>query len=75
MKIAYQGGDVLYEPEAGTLDHWLLERYCMYSINGKQLYRGDIHHDQWKVTKGRIDAFEASETSFYLKNKADFTLL
>lgn len=40
----------VYQAQAGTLDHWLTERYCLYSIGRKgQLFRGDIHHVPWPL--------------------------
>jgi uncharacterized protein YqjF (DUF2071 family) len=41
-------GDVYYS-SAGTLDHWLTERYCLYTTNREQLYRADIHHPPWPL--------------------------
>ncbi|WML46021.1 DUF2071 domain-containing protein [Neobacillus sp. PS3-40] len=38
----------------GSLDHWLLERYCLFTKWGNQILRGDIHHDKWRVNK--VDA-------------------
>lgn len=32
---------------AGTLEHWLTERYCLYVAKGKQVWRGEIHHSPW----------------------------
>ncbi|MBS4208260.1 DUF2071 domain-containing protein [Bacillus sp. FJAT-50079] len=69
VKLAYQGEDVLYEVEPGTLDHWLLERYCMYSIKGKHVYRGDIHHDKWKVTNGQVEVITGKGISLFSKTK------
>lgn len=34
---------------AGTLEHWLTERYCLYTISGRSLYRGEIHHRPWPL--------------------------
>lgn len=51
IELTYKPGEVLFETLPGTLDYWLLERYCMYSYLGKYLIRGDIHHDKWKVSK------------------------
>ena len=51
IDLTYTRGNVLFETLPGTLDYWLLERYCMYSYLGKYLIRGDIHHDKWKVSK------------------------
>lgn len=36
---------------AGSLEAWLLERYCLFTKWGKQILRGDIHHDRWKISK------------------------
>ena len=38
-----------YHSQPGTLDHWLTERYCLYTASGDQLYRADIHHVQWPL--------------------------
>lgn len=42
-------GDVrLAEP--GTLEHWLTERYCLYTTGQHQtIHRGDIHHPPWPL--------------------------
>jgi uncharacterized protein YqjF (DUF2071 family) len=34
----------------GSLEHWLTERYCLYTTDGKQnVYRADIHHVPWPL--------------------------
>ena len=33
----------------GTLEHWLTERYCLYTVVGGQIYRGEIHHAPWPL--------------------------
>ncbi|HEY7095195.1 MAG TPA: DUF2071 domain-containing protein [Terriglobales bacterium] len=33
----------------GTLEHWLTERYCLYSVANGRVYRGDIHHHPWPL--------------------------
>lgn len=39
-----------YVAEAGTLDHWLTERYCLYTVtrHGRVL-RADIDHPPWQL--------------------------
>lgn len=38
------------EPSPGTLEHWLSERYCLYSAAPDgTLYRGEIHHLPWPL--------------------------
>lgn len=33
----------------GTLEHWLTERYCLYSVFRGNVYRGNIHHGPWPL--------------------------
>lgn len=34
----------------GTLEHWLTERYCFYTLDRRQaIVRGDIHHKPWPL--------------------------
>ncbi len=35
--------------EPGSLDRWLTERYCLYTLDRGQLYRADIHHPPWPL--------------------------
>jgi len=40
---------------SGTLEHWLTERYCLYTtVNGK-VYRGDIHHAPWPLQEASAE--------------------
>ena len=31
----------------GSLDHWLVERYCLYAVRGGPAFRVEIHHMPW----------------------------
>jgi len=33
----------------GSLEHWLTERYCLYTVSGGTVYRAEIHHPQWPL--------------------------
>jgi uncharacterized protein YqjF (DUF2071 family) len=35
--------------EPGTLEHWLTERYCLYTVANGNVYRAEIHHEQWPL--------------------------
>ncbi|MFL5864287.1 MAG: YqjF family protein [Solirubrobacteraceae bacterium] len=42
-------GDV-FHAEPGTLDHFVAERYCLYTVNDTgQPLRGEIHHPPWPL--------------------------
>ena len=46
---------VFYAP-AGSLEHWLTERYCLYTVVGQnRVYRGDIHHLQWPLQVAELE--------------------
>jgi uncharacterized protein len=36
-------------PQPGTLEHFLTERYCLYSTRGAELLRAEIHHRPWPL--------------------------
>ncbi len=40
------GGIIQYK---SALDKWLTERYCLYLNKNNELYRYDIHHEEWKL--------------------------
>jgi uncharacterized protein YqjF (DUF2071 family) len=40
----------------GTLDHWLAERYCLYTTDKRgRILRGDIHHPPWPLQPARLE--------------------
>lgn len=39
-----------YESIAGTLEHWLTERYCLYAVSPSgKLLRNEVHHVPWSL--------------------------
>ena len=37
-------------PAPGSLEHWLAERYCLYTVDARgDILRADIHHPPWPV--------------------------
>lgn len=34
---------------AGTIEHWLTERYCLYTTRGARVYRAEVHHAPWPL--------------------------
>jgi uncharacterized protein YqjF (DUF2071 family) len=40
----------------GSLERWLAERYCLYTIDARgRVLRGDIHHHPWPLQPARVD--------------------
>ena len=45
--------------EAGTLAHWLVERYCLFTLDARgRIIVGEIHHPPWEVREARLQARE-----------------
>lgn len=52
----YEPVGEVYRSQAGSLEHWLTERYCLYAANSRgQVYRGEIHHEPWPLQKARAE--------------------
>jgi len=47
----------------GTLEHWLSERYCLYTVADDRVYRGDIHHEPWPLQDAAAHIEENSMAS------------
>jgi uncharacterized protein len=48
LEARYRGTGKTFEPQRGTLAHFLTERYCLYSAASEgRVYRGEIHHSPW----------------------------
>lgn len=48
----YRGRGKAAAAHAGTLEHFLAERYCAYTADGGRLYRADVHHPPWQLQRG-----------------------
>jgi len=45
----YAGDGAAFDAVPGSLEHFLVERYCLYTEHGGKLYRADIHHLPWPL--------------------------
>ncbi|MBI3820700.1 MAG: DUF2071 domain-containing protein [Planctomycetes bacterium] len=44
----------VYHSAAGSIEHWLTERYCLYSADARgRLHCGEIHHAPWPLQNAR----------------------
>jgi uncharacterized protein YqjF (DUF2071 family) len=52
----YRGTGDAKPAEAGTLDHWLTERYCFYTTDAVgRPFRGDIRHEPWPLQPAEVE--------------------
>jgi uncharacterized protein YqjF (DUF2071 family) len=43
-----------FQAVPGSIEHWLAERYCLYTVDERhRVYRGDIHHPPWTLRPAR----------------------
>jgi len=47
----------------GSLEHWLSERYCLYTVNRSVVYRAEIHHQQWPLQDAEAEILENTMAS------------
>ena len=50
LECRYRPSNKMFFPQPGTLEHFLTERYCLYTASGNgRLIRGEIHHRWWPL--------------------------
>jgi len=57
---AWRLGEQLPEAQLGTLDYFLIERYCLYSCDGERLYRARIFHRPWPLRSAQVERLSSS---------------
>ncbi|MCB1176319.1 MAG: DUF2071 domain-containing protein [Leptospiraceae bacterium] len=56
LELKYAPTSEVYFANQGSLEHWLTERYCLYSMNKKgKIFRGEIHHLPWPLQKAQVE--------------------
>jgi uncharacterized protein len=53
-------GDEMPQAEPGSLDFFLVERYCLYAASEAKLYRCRIHHQPWPLQQAHLAAWQSS---------------
>jgi uncharacterized protein YqjF (DUF2071 family) len=51
----YQAIAPVQFPQSGSLEYWLTERYCLYTIHGDRIYRGEVHHLPWPLQEASAE--------------------
>jgi len=56
LDVAYGAEGDLFEPEEGSLEYFLTERYSMYcAMRRGKLFRGDIQHTPWELRPATME--------------------
>src|SRR3954447_16623502 len=59
FRVRYRPAGPSAAPRAGTLEHWLTERYCLYTLDERgRLLRGEIHHPPWPLQPAEAEIEE-----------------
>jgi uncharacterized protein YqjF (DUF2071 family) len=45
----YRPSGAVYQSTPGSLEAFLTERYCLYTVSDGRVYRGEIHHGPWPL--------------------------
>jgi uncharacterized protein len=63
LRAAYEPTGPATHPAPGTLEHFLTERYCLYTVDRHaRLRRADIHHLPWALQPARAELAENTMT-------------
>jgi len=55
--VRYRERGAPFTAAPGSLEHFLTERYCIYTADGGRLYRAELHHQPWRLqhADGSVD--------------------
>jgi uncharacterized protein len=63
LRCRYRGIGEEFQAKPGTLEHFLLERYCLYAANQRgAIFVGEIHHPAWKLKVAEAEFADQSMT-------------
>jgi uncharacterized protein YqjF (DUF2071 family) len=60
FEASWTVGDGLSQPEPGSLDFFLIERYCLYAARGEGIYRARIFHRPWPLRAARLSSYRST---------------
>ena len=50
LNARWSSGEVYAPADVGSPEHFLVERYCLYTESSGKLYRARIHHPPWRLS-------------------------
>lgn len=55
---SYKPEPVIRQSQPGTLEHWLTERYCLYTCTRQHVHRAEIRHVPWPLQNASCEIRE-----------------
>jgi uncharacterized protein len=56
FSASYRPTAAAFHAASGTLEHWLTERYCLYTTGKReQIMYGEIHHPPWPLQSAEVE--------------------
>jgi uncharacterized protein YqjF (DUF2071 family) len=60
FEATWTSGEVLPEAQPGSLEYFLVERYCLYTERQGRLYRARIHHPPWQLCRASLSSLAST---------------
>jgi uncharacterized protein YqjF (DUF2071 family) len=54
LSVRHRVGEALGPSPVGTFEHFLLERYLLFSLRGEQLLEGQVHHTPYPAHRAEV---------------------
>lgn len=67
FRVRYGPRGEEWSPEPGTVQHFLTERFALYTADGGRLYRAELHHPRWRLRTADAAVASATITPFALE--------
>ncbi len=55
LRASYGPAAPAFHAQPGSAEHFLTERYCLYTASRSRLYRADIHHLPWELQMAAVE--------------------
>ena len=60
FEAVWTGGETLPLAPPGSLEFFLIERYCLYAASGARLYRARIFHTPWRLRRATLLSYAST---------------
>ncbi len=69
LDLSHRPSGPVTPPEPGTVEHFLTERYCLYTEHQGGLHRADIHHLPWPLQTAEAEIRETTISPLTLEGE------